>query len=106
VSVAARVSLYDREIRSRFHRCSCTSGTCGNASESPAGNVLLDRCPFELPRSPLFQACAWLSSCMDVAPVSGWPDSFAGAIVDGVRAIRVERGKWEADMMKRARKQG
>ena len=96
------MSLYEKEIRHKFHRCNC-GGVCDNASESPVGNVLLDRCAFELPRSPLFQACAWLSSCLDIAPVSGWPDSFAAVIVDGVRSIRVERGKWEADMIKRKR---
>jgi len=100
----ARASLDQSWRRWTRHRCDCRAGPCDKAPDQPIQGNTWDQCPDGALRSPYWQAICHVSAALDLGAVAGWPDAYSGGIVDGVRALRIERSRYEAAQMERASK--
>jgi len=100
----ARASLDQSWRRFSQHRCGCTSGHCDNAPSQPIHGRTWDQCPDGALRNPYWRAICYVSAALDLGAVQGWPEAYSGGIVDGVRALRIERARYEEAQMRKAQK--
>ena len=101
-----------RDLLSRIHGLRCADGDVDECTvdrkicESKAGVYLratFDICPIRACLDDFaLMASLSLENQFEIAPPSGWPDDYAGGVVDLLLAIKETRNKKQLDEMKRA----